>query len=246
MAIHTIPIQNRLQNIYKRIKDAMLSANRTDHNGNVQTNSIKLIAVSKLHPSSAIYEALLAGQVDFGENYVQEALSKQEEFNMIEHKEVLNWHFIGHIQSRKAKDIVGRFTLIHSVDSEKLAKNLQQHAEQKGICQPILVQVNIGGECQKSGVNIKDLKTLVENILTYPNLELQGLMCIPPVFDAGLLARPYFALLRKLRDDLAEEFDIKKQLQHLSMGMSGDLEAAILEGATLIRVGTDIFGKRNS
>ncbi len=211
------------------------------------THEVALVAVSKFHPAQAVYAATLAGQTVFGENYVQEALAKQEDTVLLCQKapqEPPHWHFLGHIQSRKAKDVVGRFDLIHSVDSEKLARLLDSAATQKNIRQNVLIQVNIGAETQKSGVSIANLPSLAHTILQCPHLNLQGLMCLPPVFDAGLAARPYFALLRSLRNELEQQFSC--HLPHLSMGMSGDLEAAILEGATLVRVGTDIFGQRQS
>ncbi len=210
-------------------------------------HDVALVAVSKFHDAEAVMAASLAGQMLFGESYVQEALAKQENIRHLwqeeQNKALLQWHFLGHLQSRKAKDVVGRFDLIHSVDSEKLARLLETEAAKKNIRQAVLIQVNIGEEEQKSGISRKDLSQLAHYILQCPHLELQGLMCLPPVFDAGLAARPHFALLRSLRDALQQEFSCC--LPHLSMGMSGDLEAAILEGATLVRVGTDIFGHRN-
>ncbi len=223
-----------LAQVNERIQKAMQDASRSDH--------IKLLAISKLQSAAAVLDAANSGQMDFGENYLQEALEKQDALSS-NFNQKLNWHFTGHIQSRKAKDVVGRFDLIHTVDSEKLALILDQHAQKNGLIQSILIQVNVGAEQQKSGVAIKDLATLAEKILKCEHLNLQGLMCLPPVFDAGLAARPHFELLRKLRDDLNAQFGLN--LPHLSMGMSGDLEAAILEGATLVRVGTDIFGARN-
>ncbi len=229
-------IQQGLSHVRQRIATALKEAQRPEH-------SLSLIAISKLHPAEAVHYAALGGQVDFGENYVQEALAKQDELTEKFVQQNLCWHFTGHIQSRKAKDVVGRFTLIHTVDSEKLARILNQCAAQKNIRQAILIQVNVGNEEQKSGISPAELPALTKFILSCPHLELQGLMCLPPVFDAGLAARPHFALLRNLRDILCKEFHCS--LPHLSMGMSGDLEAAILEGATLVRVGTDIFGARS-
>ncbi len=200
--------------------------------------NVTLVAISKLQSVADMRKVAEAGQVHFGENYVQEALAKQDELADLS----LEWHFTGHIQSRKAKDVAGRFGLIHTVDSEKLALLLNQHAQQMQTKQAVLIQVNVGSEQQKSGVDIKDLASLAEKIISCEHLSLQGLMCLPPVFDAGMAARPHFELLRKLRDSLVRDFAC--ELPHLSMGMSGDMEAAILEGATLVRVGTDIFGAR--
>ncbi len=239
MAFSAAHIKSGLAAVQARIAKAVQEADR------VQPPT--LVAISKLHPAEAVHHAALAGQVDFGENYVQEALAKQNSLHETYAQKALRWHFTGHIQSRKAKDVVGRFDLIHTVDSKKLARILNESAKQKNITQAILIQVNIGDEEQKSGIATHELLKLAEYILQCPNLELQGLMCLPPVFDAGLAARPHFAHLRQLRDDLIMTFGQESvgQLQHLSMGMSGDLEAAILEGATLVRVGTDIFGSRS-
>ncbi len=204
--------------------------------------AIDLVAVSKWHSADSIATLAALGHKHFGESYVQEALEKQEKLQGHPHTKQCIWHFVGHIQSRKAKDVVGKFDLIHSVDSEKLALLLQKFAAEKDIVQKILVQVNIGNEPQKSGVKIKELLPLAIRIAECKNLQLQGLMCLPPVFDAGLHARPHFALLRRLRNTLQDELGIP--LPHLSMGMSGDLEAAVMEGSTMVRVGTDIFGPR--
>ncbi len=230
-------ITKGLATVQERIAKALQEAGREPH-------SLSLVAISKLQPAEAVQCAALAGQSCFGENYVQEALAKQDIITALQDgvSLPLQWHFTGHIQSRKAKDVVGRFDLIHTVDSEKLARIIDQCAAQKNIRQAILIQVNVGEEEQKSGISPKDLPALTKYILSCPNLELQGLMCLPPVFDAGLAARPHFALLRHLRAELQDMYGV--ELPHLSMGMSGDLEAAILEGATLVRVGTDIFGAR--
>ncbi len=224
---------NGLALVQERVKNAMQDAGRTDE--------IKLIAISKLQSIEHILQVAQAGQIDFGENYVQEAHAKQDELSKIFNAK-LNWHFTGHIQSRKAKAVVGRFGLIHTLDSEKLSLLLDQHASKLGIRQAVLIQVNVGAEAQKSGVAIKDLPHLAEKVAKCEHLDLQGLMCLPPVFDAGMAARPHFELLRTLRDKLRS--DLGLSLPHLSMGMSGDLEAAVWAGSTLVRVGTDIFGQR--
>ena len=207
---------------------------------------VTLIAVSKLHPAGDVAAVAAAGQVDFGENYVQEALQKREDLAADAGSAALaagiRWHMIGHVQSRKAAQVAGRFALVHTVDSRKLAETLDKHAAALGVVQPVLIQVNIGAEAQKSGVMAADLPALAEAVQTLPHLELQGLMCLPPVFDNGPLARPHFAHLRELRDGLRPLTGLP--LPHLSMGMSGDFEEAVLEGATLVRVGTDIFGPR--
>ncbi len=201
-------------------------------------DAVRLIAVSKLHPVEAIVAAMGFGQRLFGENYVQEALAKQKALP----DPSIEWHCIGHVQLNKAKDVSGRFALIHTVDSLKFAEVLARRLPETVRRQSILLQVNIGNEPQKSGVNERDLPALAEAILAIPRLRICGLMCLPPFFDDGEAARPYFARLRELRDSLQTRLDIP--LPELSMGMSGDCEQAVEEGATLVRVGTDIFGPR--
>lgn len=225
----------RYAQVQERLETACLAAGR-------KRDTVRLVAVSKLHPASAVSAVALAGQMDFGENYVQEALRKREEVAALCHQS-LCWHMIGHVQSRKAAQVAGAFALIHSLDSRKLADALERKlfaADQK---QAVLVEVNVGAEVQKSGVAPEALPALAEYVgECCPHLELQGLMCLPPVFDAGEAARPYFALLRHLRDGL--ESRLGRSLPELSMGMSGDFAAAVAEGATIVRIGTDIFGQR--
>ncbi|MGJ3523943.1 YggS family pyridoxal phosphate-dependent enzyme [Nitratidesulfovibrio sp. D1] len=221
---------------------------------------ITLVAVSKYHPAASVAALVAAGQRDFGENYVQEALRKQAEVADMTGMgpdalpgaggEGPRWHFIGHLQSNKARDVVGRFALLHTVDSETLARKLDQRlaampAQGAGGAPPvqdILLQVNIGDEAQKSGVDPDELPALADAVLALPRLRLLGLMCMPPIFDDGEASRPFFARLRELRDGLAARVGLP--LPHLSMGMSHDVEVAVAEGATIVRVGTDIFGPR--
>ena len=206
-------------------------------------DEVKLVAVSKFYPFKAIEILALAGHKDFGESYVQEAMEKQKEYSECGKLLDINWHMIGHVQSRKAVTVSGNFDLVHSVDSKKLASTFEKHLEKQNITQNILLEVNVGSESQKSGIACEQLPELIEFILEKcPHLILKGLMCIPPVFDAGDKARPYFAKLRQLRDDMNLRFKIA--LPDLSMGMSGDFEQAIAEGATIIRIGTKIFGPR--
>ncbi|MCL1940233.1 MAG: YggS family pyridoxal phosphate-dependent enzyme [Desulfovibrionaceae bacterium] len=199
------------------------------------------------------YHAKLRRSPVFGESYMQEAREKMPRV-----QELLatapEWHFIGHVQSKKARDIVGRFSLIHSVDSLKLAQALGKAWQARVAGAPlgldeaapgpqnILVQVNVGREAQKSGVDPDALEPLLQSIAAIPELKLQGLMCIPPLADIGEDSRPSFVLLRELRDRM--ESGCGLCLPELSMGMSDDFEAAIEEGATLVRIGTDIFGSR--
>lgn len=227
-----VKLIERFHNVQERLARAIKSAGR-------HSEDVQLIAVSKLHPASAIATVAQTGHTHFGENYVQEALQKLEDLQALS----VNWHFIGHIQSKKAKDLAGRFGLIHTVGSEKLAEALHKAMLKQAGQQDVLIQVNIGGESQKSGVAPENLSALADAIMLLPTLRLQGLMCLPPFFDDGEAARPYFAHLRRLRDDLAARTGLT--LPHLSMGMSGDFAQAIEEGATFVRVGTDIFGARS-
>lgn len=230
-------LRRRWEAVRERLNAAVRAAGR-------DPAEVTLVAVSKLHPAEAIAVLAAAGQKDFGENYVQEALAKQETLAADPACADICWHCIGHVQSRKAKDVAGRFALVHTVDSLKLARELEKRQAPAGTRQAVCIQVNVGEETQKSGVSIKDLPALAEEVMGCPHLELQGLMCLPPVFDAGMAARPHFALLRELRDELRVRLGLP--LPHLSMGMSGDYEAAVLEGATLVRIGTDIFGVRGA
>jgi hypothetical protein len=231
----------RLDNVRQRLRQATLDAGR-------KPEELTLIAVSKTHPPEAIAAVHALGHLEFGENYVQEFMPK---YNALQELS-LRWHFIGHLQSNKAKFVAGRFNLIHTVDSIKLAQNLhkcmEQHAPSEERAtensqQDILIQVNIGEEEQKGGVSVANLAELTEEILKLERLRLLGLMCIPPLSLSVSETRPYFVQLRKLRDQL--EQDLSMKLPHLSMGMSHDFETAIAEGATLVRVGTDIFGHRD-
>ena len=199
---------------------------------------VGLVAVSKFHPPETIAELARAGHMDFGENYVQEALEKQEalrDFN-------LRWHFIGTPQTNKAKYIVGRFHLVHSLDSVKLARELDKRCSREELRQPVLIEVNLGGEDQKAGVAPEGLEDLAENVLAHPWLNLQGLMCMPPLDGDAASNRRLFADLREMGRKLQEKLDL--DLPHLSMGMSHDFQEAVKEGATLIRIGTRIFGER--
>ncbi|WP_147819108.1 YggS family pyridoxal phosphate-dependent enzyme [Salidesulfovibrio onnuriiensis] len=199
---------------------------------------VTIVAVSKIHPAESIRALHASGQVDFGENYVQEALGKQETLADLD----LRWHFIGGLQSNKAKFVAGQFALVHSVDSLKLAKMLDKKASELGVVQDILVQVNIAHEEQKSGIYEDNLFEMAEEVAGLENLHLVGLMTMPPFFDEPERARPVFARLRELRDSLEPRLDMK--LPHLSMGMTGDFVPAVEEGATLVRIGTRIFGPR--
>ena len=204
---------------------------------------VTLIAVSKLHPADAVATLAGAGHLDFGENYVQEAFAKREKLEGDALSRNVRWHMIGHVQSRKAALVAGAFVLVHSLDSRKLADGMGRRLAALKATQPVLIEVNVGGEAQKSGVMPSDLPALADYVRERcPHLELRGLMCLPPVFDAGDAARPHFARLRVLAEALRDRLGLP--LPELSMGMSGDFPGAVAEGATMVRIGTDIFGAR--
>jgi len=198
---------------------------------------VTLVAVSKKQDVAAVAALAACGQRIFAESYIQEALPKMDAAPA-----GLTWHFIGHLQRNKAKLTEGRFDLIHTVDNLELAQKLQKKSRELGQIQKICLQVNVAGEDQKSGIAPEALPELAEAVVALPELGLCGLMVIPPVFDDPEGARPVFARLRELRDELSTR--LGQPLPVLSMGMSGDLEAAVMEGATHVRVGTDLFGPR--
>ena len=191
---------------------------------------VQLVAVSKTFPAADVDHAIAAGMTDIGENKVQETREKKP----LVHGSA-RWHLIGHLQSNKAKDAVRLFDVIQTIDSIELAERVARLAESEGKRQEVLLQVNVGGETQKSGSELRDVAELARRASALPSLHLSGLMTIPPLGDAEAM-RPYFRALRRLRDDLG--------LRELSMGMTDDFEVAIEEGATLIRVGRAIFGAR--
>jgi PLP dependent protein len=196
--------------------------------------SVRLLAISKAQPAEKIRAAYAAGQREFGENYAQELKAKAAELNGLEG---LRWHFVGHLQSNKAKLVAPLVQMVHTVDSESLGRELAKRAAGQRL--QALIEVNIGGEAQKGGIAPEGALDLARALIAIPGLDLRGLMCVPP---ADELSRPAFARLRELRDSLAASLD--QALPELSMGMSGDFEEAIEEGSTLVRVGTAIFGAR--
>jgi pyridoxal phosphate enzyme (YggS family) len=206
-----------------------------------QSEDVKLVAVSKTADAGAVREAIKAGLRIFGENRVQEARDKIAILRFEASNQNLEWHLLGHLQRNKAKYAVGLFELIHSVDSVALADELQRQADKAGRAQRILVEVKLSEEDTKAGVAEKDLWALLEHIKGLKDLALEGLMMMPPFFGNPEEARPYFRRLRELRDELQNN---GFNLPELSMGMSNDFEVAIEEGATLVRVGTAIFGGR--
>lgn len=206
-----------------------------------QANDIKLVAVSKKFPAETVKEAINCGHSCFGENYIQEAQQKKEYLG-----EQVQIHFIGNLQSNKAKIAARISVMVETVDRIKIATILDKEAR---ICDKkldVLVQVNIGGELQKSGIEADRAEQLVTEIQNLPNLNLRGLMTIPPFHLNPEDTRPYFVKLRKLSEQLITSGLLTENQKELSMGMSGDFETAIEEGATIVRVGTAIFGKRPS
>jgi pyridoxal phosphate enzyme (YggS family) len=225
-------ISENLTEIHRRIRTAAGSAGRNP-------DEIRLVAVSKTRPAADISEACAAGQLLFGENYVQEFAAKT-----VEVQEQVEWHFIGHLQSNKVKYIAGKVALIHSVDRLALAEEIDRQWGRLGSVCNILVQVNISGEASKSGTTGAGALQLVRECAQLPNVRVLGLMTMPPFFDDPEAARPCFAELRHLAQAIAAQRIAGVEMRELSMGMSGDFEAAIQEGATLVRVGTAIFGAR--
>jgi PLP dependent protein len=222
-----------LQTVRGRIQRAARACGRNPE-------TIRLVAVSKTVPTERVRQAIQGGVTILGENYIQEARTKFN--NLVTY--AVSWHFIGHLQSNKAKYAVRLFDLIHSVDTFKLARELDKQSRKINKIQEILIQVNISEEASKSGVNAKDTLRLLKDISRLENLSVKGLMTMPPYFNAPEKVRPYFAALRNLRDRLEQQGLLNVGLSELSMGMSGDFEVAIQEGATLVRIGTAIFGDR--
>jgi hypothetical protein len=226
-------IKENLEKIKARIEAAALRAGR-------DPQSVRLVAVSKKIAPPLIEEAMAWGQTLFGESYMQEAKEKISRLPA-----AAQWHFIGHIQSKKARDAATLFDLVHTVDRLKLAQALDKHAGLAGRTLSVLVQINVSGEAQKEGVAPAAAEALLAATGELPNLRLRGLMTMPPFMDNPEDVRPFFRTLRQLAEHFAAKgyFDRHDGFE-LSMGMSGDFEVAVEEGATLVRVGTAIFGPR--
>jgi pyridoxal phosphate enzyme (YggS family) len=218
--------------VRERIARAALRAGR-------DATSVKLVAVSKVQPLEALRAALAAGQRALGENYAQEMRDKAEA--LAAHDPPPEWHFLGALQTNKVKTVVGRAHLVHTCDRPSLARELSKRAVAQGVVQRVLVEVNVGREAQKAGVLPEEAGPFLRALAELPALSCEGLMCIPP---AAGDPRPHFRALRTLRDHLLRERLYPGPLAELSMGMSADYEVAVEEGATLVRVGTAIFGAR--
>lgn len=228
-------IVDNLTRVQDTISAACVKAGRSP-------SEVKLIAVSKTKSIDVIREAYFAGNKCFGENYVQELAEKMEKLPQAE------WHFIGGLQSNKAKQIVGSCALIHSVDREKLAQELNKIAINSRVVQDVLIQVHIGGENTKQGVSKDGVQNLTELTMSFPGLRVRGLMALPPLSDSELMARRYFSEVRSVFDFLSNAMtpEQKTHFTEISLGTSSDYEWAILEGSTLVRVGTAIFGERTT
>ncbi len=229
-----ITIKENFDLIQKDIKQAVKQSNR-------ESDSVTLIAVSKRKSVDTVLEGIKAGATNLGENYIQESIEKIDTIGI----DKACWHFIGHLQSNKAKFAVKYFEYIHTIDSEKLAKEISKQAKKINKIQKILIQVNIADEITKSGATIDETIELVRKISLYEHVSIVGLMCMPPYYSDPEEARGYFKDLKKIQTKiLSLELDQVK-MDHLSMGMSNDFRVAIQEGATMVRVGTSIFGRRD-
>jgi PLP dependent protein len=227
-------ISERIERVRARIRASSLKANR-------EPDEITLVAVSKTHPAEAVREAMAAGMTDFGENRVQEADTKIPDVG----RDAARWHLIGHLQSNKARRAVELFDVIHSLDSVSLARRLDRvcgELDRKEL--QVLIQVDLGHETTKTGIEENKVRELAGVVSECSRLNLIGLMTLPPFFDDAEKVRPYFRRLRELREELRAQGLFGEQNGELSMGMTNDYEVAIEEGATMVRVGTAIFGER--
>jgi len=225
-------IKDNLLEVKERMKKA---AERSGRN----SNEIKLIAVSKTVDVHCIKEAIKAGHQLFGENRVQEARDKIKDIGRD-----VKWHMIGHLQRNKVKYIFDLFDMVHSVDSIPLAHEIDRIGKKKGKVMDILVQVNISGEETKYGMEAAEMMKIIKEISNYEHISIKGLMTMPPFFNDPEDARPYFIKLRELKNEIEKQKVEGVSMEELSMGMSNDFEIAIEEGATMVRVGTAIFGER--
>ena len=227
-------IATRLTAIRKEIREAAQSAGRNPED-------IRLVGVSKRQSAAKVMAAVHAGVTILGENYIQEAVEKIETLKALE----AAWHFIGHLQTNKARFAVQHFDLIHTVDSIKLAREIDKQARKIKKIQKVLIQINISQELSKSGARADDALALVRGAALFENIAITGLMGMPPFFDDPERARPFFRELARIRSKIEDAKIPNVMMDHLSMGMSGDFKAAIEEGSTMVRIGTAIFGARS-
>ena len=225
-------VSQNLERVREQIAQAAAKAGRI-------VEDVQLVAITKTHPAEKAREAIEAGQTLFGESRVQEARAKIPEL-----PSNLRWHFVGHLQKNKIRHALPLFEMIHSVHSLSLAQDINRVANEEGLHPRVLLEVNMAGEGSKFGFSSEKLRYEMEELLALPRLSILGLMTIPPLAEEAEESRKYFVQLRELRDRLQTEFRV--DLAHLSMGMTQDFPIAIEEGATLVRVGTAIFGERRS
>lgn len=226
-------IAKRLLDVKNSIRSEAVACDRNPE-------EITLIAVSKTMPASAVMEAYNAGQRVFGENKVQELMQKKAQL-----PDDISWHLIGHLQTNKVNKIVGEVDLIHSVDSVKLLREINKSAKAKGVIQPVLLEVNVAAEETKSGFKSEELMHISNEISEFENVRIKGLMTVAPLIQDPEDNREIFKKLYQLFLDIRNDSWDNTDMCHLSMGMSKDYRVAISEGATYVRIGTDIFGKRN-
>ena len=225
-----ISIAENLERVREQITQAAAKAGRA-------VNEIELVAITKTHPAEKVRQAVEAGHSVFGESRVQEARAKIPEL-----PSNLRWHFVGHLQKNKIRHALPLFELFHGVDSLALAQEMNRIAAEDGERPRLLLEVNVAGEGSKFGFKAETLRAEIGSLLALPRLLIEGLMCIPPLAEEAEVSRKFFVQLRELRDSLEKEFDVT--FPHLSMGMTQDFSIAVEEGATLVRVGTAIFGER--
>jgi pyridoxal phosphate enzyme (YggS family) len=223
-------VQENLERVREQIAAAAKKAGR-------KIDDIELVAISKTHDAERVREAAAAGQQVFGESRVQEARVK-----IPETPSNLRWHFVGHLQKNKIRHALPLFELFHGIDSLELAQDINRIADEAGADARILLEVNVAGEGSKFGFKPERVRTEMESLLALPRLSIEGVMTIPPLAREAEQSRKIFVQLRELRDALDQEFGLR--LSHLSMGMTNDFPIAVEEGATLVRVGTAIFGER--
>jgi len=238
----TKEIQDRIRDNLLRARENIESAAKK---AGRRAEDIRLIGVTKTVPPTVIQALVNLGVRDLGENRAQELLAKQPVLDAD-----LRWHFIGHLQTNKVKQILDKVILIHSVDSSRLAAEIDRRAEQAGMVMPILLEVNIGGEASKTGVAPGEFANFVEQVLPYKNVRINGIMCVAPIkktgvaVDIGKSNHLYFEKARELLVDIQSRYDTLKAMRELSMGMTEDYQEAIEEGATMVRIGTGLFGQR--
>lgn len=226
-------ITENLEQVRKNIDEACRMAGR-------DPKEVTLIAVSKTKPVSMLKEAYDAGARCFGENKVQEIMDKHPQL-----PEDIQWHMIGHLQRNKVKYIVDKVSMIHSVDSLRLAQTIEQEAAKHNVCVPVLLEVNVAQEESKFGLKMEEVLPLIETIADFPHIKVQGLMTIAPYVENAEDNRDFFRQLKKLSVDIEAKNINNVGMSVLSMGMTGDYQVAVQEGATMVRVGTGIFGERN-